>query len=800
MDARDSSSAAAASVAVASPRHGQMDDDGAALTVTCGLAKDAASLFQSGHYAECVEVLNQILQKKEDDPKVLHNTAIAEYFRDGCPDPRALLDTKSEELARASMEELEVSGVVTSPPKGNIDTLNQMPSNSATVSYADQIDTSIVTLNTAVILFHLHEYPRALSLLEPLYQKLHPLDETTALHVCLLLIDAALASNNASGAGDVIQYMEKSFGDGYVVNQGDNGNIVQQQPSSQAALKITSTSSALAVPDNVSSDSRVSENPLDRILSEDAIEYETLLSTLDNSGQSMTRPNANNLSSMPIDRPAPTTDLKLKMHLYKVRLLLLTRNLKAAKREVKLGMNVARGRDSSIALLLKSQLEYARGNHRKAIKLLMTSSNKTEPGDFSIFNNNLGCIYHHLQKHHTSIALFSKALRSSSSLKQEKPLKLLNFSQDKSLLISYNCGLQYLSCGRPLMAAQCFRLAAPALYNKPLLWLRFAECCLLAQSKGVLKTNLTSFCSWPDQVKVHVVGSGKWRQLAVSTSSRDSHLGSPSESGPSVGSHHFTLSLPFARQCLLNSLHLLDKLGPRSSVLDHAGNAGFRSSNYKNAQSDIESDSRDNRGNVSSNAAAVDSSVSAYEGLCRRENNMVKQAALADLAYVELSLNNPLGALSVAWELQQLPGCSRMYTFFSRVYAAEALCRLNQPEEAADHLSVYLSEGNNVEFPYSEEDGLKWLTEKDAYSEESNGPAAIKQQMAPPEPKFSLFLRPEEACGALFVNLGALHAIQGNLDQARLFLRKALLAIPGNPQALAAAAYVDLRWGSSQMP
>lgn len=65
MDARDSSS-----VAVPSPRHGQMDDDGAALTVTCGLAKDAASLFQSGHYAECIEVLNQILQKKEDDPKV----------------------------------------------------------------------------------------------------------------------------------------------------------------------------------------------------------------------------------------------------------------------------------------------------------------------------------------------------------------------------------------------------------------------------------------------------------------------------------------------------------------------------------------------------------------------------------------------------------------------------------------------------------------------------------------------------------------------------------------------------------
>lgn len=591
---------------------------------------------------------------------------------------------------------------------------------------------------------------------------------------------------------DVIQYMEKSFGDGYVVNQGDNGNIVPHQPSSQT-LKVTTASGPSAVPDNGSSDSRVSESPLDRILSEDAIEYETLLSTLDNSGQSLARPGADNPSSVPTGRPAPTTDLKLKLHLYKVRLLLLTRNLKAAKREVKLGMNVARGRDSSIALLLKSQLEYARGNHRKAIKLLMTSSSKTEPGDLGAFNNNLGCIYHQLQKHHAAIALFSKALRSSSSLRQEKPMKLLNFSQDKSLLISYNCGLQYLSCGRPLMAARCFQLAAPALCGRPLLWLRFAECCLLAQSKGAPKTNLSA---WAGQVKVQVVGSGKWRRLAVSTSSRDGHLDSAAESG---AAEHFTLSLPFARQCLLNALYLLDKLGLKSSVasltregeaqVDHAGNAGFRSSSY-------ESDSRENKGNAGSNAA-VDSSVSAYEGLRRRENNMIKQAALADLAYVELTLNNPLRALTAAWELQQLPGCSRVYAFFSRVYAAEALCRLNRPEEAADHLSVYVSGGSHVELPYNEEDWLKWLTEKDAYSEESNGPAAVKQQMGPPpEPKSGLFLRPEEACGALFVNLGALHVIQGKLDKAKLFLRKALLAAPGSPQALVAAAYVDLRQGN----
>lgn len=54
-----------------SGREGQVEDDGEVLAVTCKLAKDAALLFQGGRYAECVEVLNQILQKKEEeDPKV----------------------------------------------------------------------------------------------------------------------------------------------------------------------------------------------------------------------------------------------------------------------------------------------------------------------------------------------------------------------------------------------------------------------------------------------------------------------------------------------------------------------------------------------------------------------------------------------------------------------------------------------------------------------------------------------------------------------------------------------------------
>lgn len=34
------------------------------------LAKEAAVLFQSRHFSECIDILNQLLQKKGDDPKV----------------------------------------------------------------------------------------------------------------------------------------------------------------------------------------------------------------------------------------------------------------------------------------------------------------------------------------------------------------------------------------------------------------------------------------------------------------------------------------------------------------------------------------------------------------------------------------------------------------------------------------------------------------------------------------------------------------------------------------------------------
>ncbi|GMJ15653.1 hypothetical protein like AT5G35430 [Hibiscus trionum] len=810
MDSRDSSSPSAPN------RDGIAGDDEGVLSVTAALAKDAALYFQSRKFAECIHILAQLKPKKEDDPKVLHNVAIAEFLRDGCSDPKRLLvalnnvKKRCEELARASGEQVEsgsnVGNKVTSGSTESSSTTHLFSaSNSSSTIYTNEFDTSVVSLNIAVIWFHLREYAKALAVLEPLYQNIEPIDETTALHICLLLLDVVLASCDASKSADVLNYLEKAFGPGNV-SQGENGNILVQQSTNLIGKPSSVPSSPLASDAN----GNASENPLSRSLSEDPLDE--MFSSLDIGGQNLSRSagltSANDLPRTTVDRFISGIDLKLKLHLYKVRFLLLTRNVKIAKREVKHAMNIARGRDSSMALLLKAQLEYARGNHKKAIKLLMASSNRTDAAMSSMFYNNLGCIHYQLGKYHTSAVFFSKALSNCSSLLKEKPLNLLTFSQDKSLQITYNCGLQYLACGKPTIAARCFQKASLVFYKRPLLWLRLAECCLMAVEKGLVKGSQTPNRA---EIRVNVIGKGRWRKLLIEDGiSRNGLVDSAGKDDWGLGGGgQPMLSLPLARQCLYNALHLLNRsdsnhldsvLPSNSSLEENESNGGAgidsKASTLSVGRVNTNGDLKESKGGT--NQEIIQNSISYYEDFCRRENQMIKQALLANLAYVELELENPLKALSAALSLLELPGCSRIYIFLGHVYAAEALCLLNKPKEAAEHLSIYLSGGNNVELPFGQEDCEQWRTEKPVDCEESNTGATAAKNPSPEGLQEFMFLKPEEARGTLYANLAALYAIQGELDRAHQFAMQALSLLPNSSEATMTAIYIDLMLGKSQ--
>ncbi|XP_073219481.1 uncharacterized protein [Cicer arietinum] len=804
----------------------ELEDGG--LTITVAMAKEAAMHYQSGNFDECLELLHQLLEQKPNDPKVLHNIAIAEFFRDGCSDPKKLLEVinnikfiqrKSEEHTLTSGDQGESVNSV-----GNKVTLGSKGSNTSALQlHTDEFDSSIARLNIAVIWFHLHEYAKTVSILEPLFQKIEPIDETTALHVCLLLLDASLACQDASKSADVLTYLERAFAVGNA-SQGDNGNTAQQQSANLITKSAPVTISESADPSSSDLGSSVNapENHLSRTLSEDALDYEAMI--LDMGGQSLARsmgPSSNDLSRALVDKFS-TVDLKLKLQLYKVRFLLSTRNLKLAKREVKLAMNIARGRDSSMALLLKSQLEYARGNHRKAIKLLMASSNNRTDTEFSIiFNNNLGCIYYQLGKYQTASFFFSKALTDCSSLRKEQQLKLTTFSKDNSFLIIYNCGVQHLACGKPILAARCFEKASSVFYRQPLLWLRLSECCLMALEKGLIKS-----CRVPSEkleVGVCVVGFEKWRQLVVKdqipgNGQVDSSKGNdccPSEDG------RLKLSISLARQCLLNALHLLDSystnrlkssLPSNSSVENDTSEVPLsKNSNRKNlhgidskafsvavglGQVNSNGDTKEQKGGASQEL--FQNSLSYYEDLCRRENQLVKQAVLANLAYVELELDNPVKALSAAKSLLELPECSRIYIFLGHVYAAEALCLLNRPKEAAELLSYYLSGGNNVELPFSQEDCEKRVVERAVEFEEVNGGSTAAKNSSLQDTQSIIFLKPEEARAAIYANFAAMSAMQGEFEKANILVTQALSILPNSPEATLTAVYVDLLLGKPQ--
>ncbi|KAL3535897.1 hypothetical protein ACH5RR_004358 [Cinchona calisaya] len=819
---------------------GSVEDD-VALSVAAGLAKEAALLFQAGKFVECVNLLKQLLHKKEDDPKILHNIAIAEYFRDGCSAPKRLLEVlnnvkqRNEALAHASEEQQTDSAGNTSKlafgSKGNTNVaISFSATSSLPVVYADDFDTSVTMYNMAVIWFHLHEYAKSYSILDTLYQNIEPIDEGTALHICLLLLDVALVSDHASRSADVISYVEKVFCVNSLTNQVDNGSSLHQPTIMSKSASLSAT-----IPDASNSDSASASNALEislaRTLAEEELEDESLqlLSSLDIKRQNLPRSSSrlhssNDLLRAQTDDSVSAVDLRLLLHLYKVHFLLLTRNLKAAKREVKMAMNIARGKDNTLALYLKSQLEYARGNPSKAIRLLMASNNRTEIAISSVYYNNLGCIYYRLGKYHTSTVFFSRALHNSSTLRKEKLVKA-NLSQDKSLHITYNCGLMYLACGKPLPAAGCFHKARLIYYNNPLLWLRIAECCIMALEKGLLKSSYFARSDGSD-VNVHVIGKGKWRHLSLEEGgvSRTEKLDFDGREDFSFSNDRQpSLSISLAQKCLLNAQYLLERSDSKcfkSDLVSDSASEGSESgesssskgTSYKNlsggdpkssdaavgsGQASTNGEVREQKGGNVQNTSLLNS-ISDYEDICRKEIQMIKQALLADLAYVELELGNPLRALSTARSLLKLVECSRIYVFLGNLYAAEALCLLNRPKEAAEHLFIYVAGGNNVELPYSQDDLEKWRVEKMVDSEETNGGPGPVNASAHDASQGFTFLNPEEARGTIFGDLAVLSAMLGDHEQAEQLVMQALSILPDSPQLILTAIYLDLLQGRTQ--
>lgn len=237
--------------------------------------------------------------------------------------------------------------------------------------------------------------------------------------------------------------MEKAFG--YLLPPAENSTAASTAQSSTPSLEAESLLAS-------------GEQSLTRTSSEEGLEEEAL--TLGDLEMEPSQTIVSRATTTRVvatrEKPIPPMDVKLILHLYRVRLFLLTRNLKATKREIKSALNLSR--DHMTALLLKAQLEYSRGNYRKAIKQLTMCFGRAEQGMKGMFLSNLGCIHHRLRKEQIAALYFTKALSACAASKPHDPLSVPSFSQDRSLPIVYNAGLQQLSCGNPVLAARCFQV------------------------------------------------------------------------------------------------------------------------------------------------------------------------------------------------------------------------------------------------------------------------------------------------------------------------------------------------------
>ncbi|KAL9260037.1 CCR4-NOT transcription complex subunit 10-like protein [Drosera capensis] len=775
------------------------------------LGKEAAGLFNAEKYAECLDVLNQLNKKKPNDIKVLHNIAIAEFYNEGCSNTEklynnfaALVSTKkkSRSIGRASGENEDATSQLgiraISVPRGN-DALSLQisTSNGETMVYYQEYDISLATLNMAIIRFNQGKYLQAKSRLKSLFQNIAPIEEETALRVCLLLFDIAFATQDMSTFTDVMKYIEKAFK--YLINQADNGNMGQHSPSDPPPKSPGHGSSSTS--DGLNSDA---SGP--RSTSDD--KHDNLYTTLNSGEQGL--PRQDNISSFAID-------FKQKLPLFRIEHLILNGSLNAAKRELKQTINAV-GRDSPRALLLKSQVEYARGNYPKALRVLGACDKPTVGS--SIISNNRGCILFQGGSPHTAEYHFLGAVKSRSALKKEQPKSITSFSQDKYQLIAYNLGLDGLACGKPGLALKFFLHAHSVFSDRPLYWLRLGECCLLDAALGSpLSSESAPHLS--GKLNLHVVGQGRWRYLAMHkvTSISDAAKTKKREAENHKGVGKLDpLSMIAARQYLIKALSLLhandgDSISASKSYEESAQPSGEPSPKNTSDKSARGSDSKpvaeevissgpaNSNGDVKDQSSRTSGSTatgaldSVYNDILRREKQMIiKQAVLVDLAFVELELKDASLALRTACSLLELPECSKMHVFLGHVYAAEALCYLGRPKEAAEHLSRYLTEGNKVELPYTSEDCDQWHIQRTVDSEDVK-----KTSRARSVGKLSnAFFKPEKAREAVYVNLAFMFAIQEDLENAKHCADQAMSMAPESPDAILMGAFLDLKHGHTE--
>ncbi|GFT71808.1 CCR4-NOT transcription complex subunit 10 [Nephila pilipes] len=387
---------------------------------------------------------------------------------------------------------------------------------------------------------------------------------------------------------------------------------------------------------------------------------------------------------------------KRKLQLYKAKCYAMMKTSKACKREIKNLMSSGSTVQNIPAFYLKSQLEYQRGNYRKALKLL---NSVTLPDDISkyfretgdclpaIFYNNVGCIHFYMGKPNLGHFYTKKALTefeieilkmcdSSDNKLSSLPLHLLSISIPHQLM--YNIGIQYLQAKKFHKAFTFFVEVVKSYHSNPRLWLRIAECCIHINKPDCMDEYVE--CKKKSFIKSKV-NSGPHSKLIMNSSA----LGKQSSEDSKNSSNLESPSLQYAMLCLKNALFLV---GEHNS----SNNTGDSVSNLQSSSEDIDTTTSDVNNILS---------VLPANFLQGPEILSLRNSILAACSYVALSLGEVILAHEYAKTLLSQPRISAAHKFLAHQYAGESLLIMDRITEAVEHFNYQCANEIELAFPVS---------------------------------------------------------------------------------------------------
>ncbi|XP_060561318.1 CCR4-NOT transcription complex subunit 10-like, partial [Ruditapes philippinarum] len=434
------------------------------------------------------------------------------------------------------------------------------------------------------------------------------------------------------------------------------------------------------------------------------------------------------------------------LSVFKTRCFIMMKSMKSVKREIKVLMNVQSSNTSVV--FLKANFEYLRGNYRKAMKMLGSGPQMyTDKGEcLTVMHyNNLGCIHFHLRKHNLGAFYFRKAIQENENVVREmrrstdqqnrqhggtkslsgRPLHCLGMSRHFELM--YNMGIQLLHCGKALPAFECLIEAVQIYQINPHLWLRLAECCIMAYREN---NEDDRKLQKRQEVIQGSVGSGVHRKLIL---------------GPGVNQDKNSVGTPaipaatleFASLCLRNALLLLPEVTAETTAAE---------------QNEDKED-----GKLGTEPILVQAPPG--NPMRTQEVHNLRCSVLCASSYVALCLNDYTMALQYAETLLKQPKLSGAQSYLAHMYMGEALVALDRIADGIQHLNPELVTDISTTLPDTKTEQDK--TDKLDKGDKDLETPEIKGAFYPWTPR-----DPRTAKAIIQYNLAAAHAVRGEYDKA----------------------------------